>query len=119
MEMAAVGVETAAAVVTVASMGTITAVFVTEVCCGGIGCGGICSGSCSGSGGSADHYHQPYLIYSHSDSCLCSNGDSSRGVSVVGCGSDGGCRLVVVVVVLAVMAVVMVLLLFAVVLVLS
>ena len=66
MEMAAVGVETAAAVVTVASMGTITAVFVTEVCCGGIGCGGICSGSCSGSGGSADHYHQPYLIYSHS-----------------------------------------------------
>ena len=55
MEMAAVGVETAAAVVTVASMGTITAVFVTEVCCGGIGCGGICSGSCSGSGGSADH----------------------------------------------------------------
>ena len=118
MEMAAVGVETAAAVVTVASMGTITAVFVTEVCCGGIGCGGICSGSCSGSGGgsggSADHYHQPYLIYSHSDSCLCSNGDSGSGVSVVGCGSDGGCRLVVVVVVLAVMAVVMVLLLFAV-----
>ena len=125
MEMAAVGVETAAAVVTVASMGTITAVFVTEVCCGGIGCGGICSGSCSGSGGgsggSADHYHQPYLIYSHSDSCLCSNGDSGGGGSVGGCGSDGGCRLVVVVVVvvLAVMAVVMVLLLFAVVLVLS
>ena len=121
MEMAAVGVETAAAVVTVASMGTITAVFVTEVCCGGIGCGGICSGSCSGSGGSADHYHQPYLIYSHSNSCLCSNGDSGSGVSVVGCGSDGGCRLVVVVVVvvLAVMAVVMVLLLFAVFLVLS
>ena len=122
MEMAAVGEETAAAVVMVASMATITAVFVTEVCCGGIGCGGICSGSCSGSGGgsggSADHYHQPYLMYSHSDSCLCSNGDSGSGVSVVGCGSDGGCRLVVVVVVLAVMAVVMVLLLFAVFLVL-
>ena len=83
MEMAAVGVETAAAVVTVASMATITAVFVTEVCCGGVSFGGISSGSSSGSGGGsrgrADHYHQPYLIYSHSDSCLCSNGDSGGG----------------------------------------
>ena len=123
MEMAAVGVETAAAVVTVASIAAITAVFVTEVCCDGVSCGGISSGSCSGSGGGsgdrADHYHQPYLMYSHSDSCLCSNGDRHGGGSDDGCGSDGGCRLVVVVVVLAVMAVDMVLLLFAVFLVLS
>ena len=103
-------------------MATITAVFVTEVCCGGVSFGGISSGSSSGSGGGsrgrADHYHQPYLIYSHSDSCLCSNGDSGGGGSVGGCGSDIGCKLMVVVV-LAVMAVVMVLLLFAGVLVLS
>ena len=85
MEMAAIEVETAAAVVTVALMATITAVFVTEVCCGGVSCGGISSGSSSGSSGGsrgrADHYHQPYLIYSHSNSCLCSSGDSGGGGS--------------------------------------